>query len=231
MDQSTQNQWKQASAEAAAQFVEDGMALGLGTGSTATFFLKALAQRIQREKLRIAGIASSERTEALARELQIPLTSFGERIRLDLTVDGADEVEEGTLFLIKGGGGALLREKIVATASRRMIVTVDESKLVARLGTRFSVPIEVVPFGWQATMARLAELGGNPRPRIGEDQKPFVTDSGNHIIDCAFGPMEKPKEIAHHLDHVVGAVEHGLFLGMASEVLVGGPNGVKTLRK
>jgi ribose 5-phosphate isomerase A len=231
MDGADQNRWKQASAEAAARLVEDGMAVGLGTGSTASLFVVALAQRIEREKLRVTGIPTSQRTAELAGSLKIPLTSFGERSQLDLTVDGADEVERQTLFLIKGHGGALLREKIVAAASERMIVIADESKLVARLGSRLSVPVEVVTFGWQVTMARLAELGGHPSLRIGADQKPFVTDSGNHIIDCGFGEMEKPKEVAHHLDHVVGVIEHGLFLGFASEVLVGGPNGVKVVKK
>jgi ribose 5-phosphate isomerase A len=228
---SEQNQWKKAAAEAAARLVEDGMAVGLGTGSTAEFFVSALARRISQERLRVVGIPTSEQTAAQARELNIPLTTFAERTRLDLTVDGADEIELGTLYLIKGRGGALLREKIVAAASARMTVVADESKTVKRLGSLVAVPVEVVQFGWEATQKKLGELGGNPALRRGADQTPYVTDGGHYIIDCAFGPMENPKEIAHHLDHVVGAVEHGLFLGFATEVFVGGRDGVTVLKK
>jgi ribose 5-phosphate isomerase A len=228
---SEQNQWKRAAAEAAAKLVEDGMAVGLGSGSTAAFFVSALARRISQERLRIVGIPTSEQTAAQARELNIPLATFAEQTQLDLTVDGADEIEVGTLYLIKGHGGALLREKIVAAASARMAVVADESKIVKRLGSLVSVPVEVVQFGWEATEKKLGELGGNPALRRGADQTPYVTDGGHYIIDCAFGPMENPKEIAHHLDHVVGAVEHGLFLGFAREVFIGGRDGVRVLKK
>jgi ribose 5-phosphate isomerase A len=226
-----EQQWKKAAAEAAAKLVEDGMVVGLGTGSTAGFFVSALGQRISAEHLRISGIPTSDQTAAQARGLKIPLTNFAEHAQIDLTVDGADEIEKGTLYLIKGHGGALLREKIVAAASKRMIVVADETKLSERLGSLVSVPVEVVQFGWEATQRRLGELGGNPALRLGKDGEPFVTDSGHYIIDCAFGPMENPKEIAHHLDHVVGSVEHGIFLKFASEVFVGGSGGVKILRK
>jgi ribose 5-phosphate isomerase A len=231
MDLSERQQWKKIAAEAAAKLVEDGMVVGLGTGSTAALFVSALGRRISEEHLRISGIPTSEQTAAQARGLKIPLTSFAECAQIDLTVDGADEIETGTLYLIKGHGGALLREKIVAAASRRMIVVVDETKLSERLGTLAAVPVEVVQFGWEATERRLGELGGKPALRRGNDGKPFVTDSGNYVIDCAFGPMENPKEIAHHLDHVVGSVEHGMFLKFASEVFVGGRGGVSILRK
>ena len=231
MGLSEQDQWKKAAAEAAAQLVEDGMVVGLGTGSTAAFFVSALAQRISEESLRIAGIPTSERTAAQARDLKIPLTTFAQDSQIDLTVDGADEVELHTLYLIKGHGGALLREKIVAAASKRMVVVADEAKLVERLGSKVAVPVEVIQFGWEATRRKLSELGGNPSLRLAANNKPFVTDCGHYILDCAFGPMEKPKDIAHHLDHVVGAVEHGLFLGFAREVLVGGRDGVRTLKK
>jgi ribose 5-phosphate isomerase A len=230
MAQPEQISWKKAAAEAAAALVEDGMIVGLGTGSTAAFFVAALAQRISQQKLRIAGIATSEPTAMQARSLHVPLTSFAEHTEIDLTVDGADEIERGTLYLLKGGGGALLREKIVASASKRMIVIADKTKLVDRLGSVFAVPVEVVPFGWQATERRLRGLGGNPTLRMDPARKPFVTDGGNYIIDCAFGPMEKPKETAHYLDHVTGAVEHGLFLGFASQVFLGGPEGVTILK-
>jgi ribose 5-phosphate isomerase A len=231
MEESEQNQWKKAAAQAAAVLVEDGMVVGLGTGSTAACFVYALAQRISQEGLRINGIATSEQTATQARGLRIPLISFAERTQIDVVVDGADEIEIGTLYLIKGRGGALLHEKIVAAASKRMAVIADETKLVKRLGAVGSVPVEVVQFGWQATETRLRQLGGNPSLRVGVDAKAYVTDSGNFIIDCAFGAMEKPKEVAHHLDHVVGAVEHGLFLGFAWQVFVGGPDGVKILNR
>jgi ribose 5-phosphate isomerase A len=230
LDPSQQNQWKKAAAEAAAKLVEDGMVVGLGTGSTATFFVNALAKRVAHEHLRIAGIPTSSKTAALARSLKIPLSTFAAHVQIDLTVDGADEVERGTLYLIKGHGGALLREKIVAAASKRMVVVADETKLVDRLGSIISVPVEVVKFGWQPTQQKLQVLGANPSRRLGANKKIFVTDGGNYIMDCAFGPMEKPKEVAHHLDHVIGAVEHGLFLGFAKEVFVGGRDGVKVLK-
>jgi len=206
------------------------MVLGLGTGSTTTFFINALAKRIAHDHLRVVGIPTSLKTAALARSLKIPLSSFAAHAQIDLTVDGADEVERGTLYLIKGHGGALLREKIVAAASKRLAIVVDETKLVDRLGSLVSVPVETVKFGWQATQQKLQALGGNPSLRVNAGKKIFITDGGNYISDCAFGPMEKPKEVAHHLDHVIGTVEHGLFLGFAKEVLVGGREGVKVLK-
>ncbi|MGH9690091.1 MAG: ribose-5-phosphate isomerase RpiA [Candidatus Acidiferrales bacterium] len=231
MDPSRQNQWKKFAAEAAAQLVRDGMVIGLGTGSTAAFFVSALAERISREGLRVSGIPTSTQTAELARSLKVPLASFTEHPELDLTVDGADEVEMGTLYLIKGHGGALLREKIVAAASKRVVIVADETKLVERLGSLYPVPVEIVQFGWEVTDKRLQKLGAITSLRRGADAKPFLTDCGNYIIDCAFGPMNKPKEVAHHLDHVVGLVEHGLFLEFASQVFVGGREGVKVLER
>jgi len=231
MDPSKQNQWKKAAAEAAANLVEDGMVVGLGTGSTTSYFVSALGRRLADDGLRIVCIPTSHQTEALARSLKLPLTTFAEHVQIDLTVDGADEVEADTLYLIKGHGGALLREKIVAAASKRMVVVADESKVVDQLGSLVPVPVEVVRFGWQATARSLTQIGGNPSLRLGADKKPYLTDGGNYIMDCAFGPIAKPKEIAHHLDHVVGAVEHGLFLGFTREVFVGGREGVKILKK
>ena len=230
MGSSQQDLWKQAAAEAAASLVEDGMVLGLGSGTTAAQFVTALGARVSGRGLRVSGIPTSEQTAKLARSLNIPLVTFAEHIQIDLTVDGADEVEPDTLFLVKGHGGALLREKIVAAASKRMVVIADETKLVEHLG-KHPVPVEVVQFGWQATENRLKQLGAKTSLRMAGGSKPLVTDNGNYIIDCAFGLMEKPKETAHHLDHVVGAVEHGLFLGFATQVLVGGPGGVKILRR
>jgi ribose 5-phosphate isomerase A len=231
MDSTEQSEWKRAAAEAAAKAVQDGMVVGLGTGSTAALFVRALARRIEEEGLRVSGIPTSEATAGLARRLNVPLTTFADHTQIDMTVDGADEVEMGSLFLIKGHGGALLREKIVAAASRRMVVVTDETKLVERLGSLSSVPVEVVQFGWQATENKLRQIGGKTLLRLNAQQEPFTTDSGNYIIDCAFGAMENPKEIAHHLDHVIGSVEHGLFLGFASQVLVGGREGVTALSR
>jgi ribose 5-phosphate isomerase A len=231
MDQSEQNQYKKAAAEAATNLVEDGMVVGLGTGSTAAYFISAVGRRLAEDGLRIAGIPTSEQTATQARNAGIPLTSFAEHTQVDLTVDGADEIELGTLALIKGHGGALLREKIVAAASKRLVIIADESKLVERLGSLVAVPVEIVRFGWQATGRQLTKLGGNPSLRLGADKKPFITDGGNYIMDCAFGPIANFKEVAHHLDHVVGEIEHGLFLGLAKEVIVGGRDGVRVLKK
>lgn len=231
MNVAEQNEWKKAAAEAAAALVEDGMVLGLGTGSTANLFLEALGRRLAADGLRVTGIPTSRQTEELARASGIPLSSFAEHAQIDLTVDGADEIERGTVCLIKGHGGALLREKIVAAASRRMVVVADESKLVDCLGSLVSVPVEVVRFGWQSTARSLGKIGGNPSLRLGKDNTPYVTDGGNFIMDCAFGPIRDPKDVAHQLDHVVGVVEHGLFLKYVSEAIVAGRSGVKRYRR
>lgn len=226
-----QNAWKQAAAEAAAKIVESGMVVGLGSGSTAKLFVDALGQRVSNEGLKIVGIPTSDATEAQARALNIPLTTFADSQQIDLTIDGADEVKLGSLDLIKGHGGALLREKIVASASKRMAIVADETKIVDRLGLLVAVPVEVVQYGWQVTQVKLKALGARPKLRMISEGKPFVTDGGNYIFHCNYGPMDDPKEVAHRLDHVVGAVEHGLFLGFATQVFVGGRNGVKVLEK
>lgn len=226
-----QNLWKKAAAVAAAKLVKDGMVVGLGTGSTAAYLVGELGRRVKEERLRIVGIPTSEHTAEHARSLNIPLSTFAEHKRIDLTIDGADEVELGTLNLIKGHGGALLREKIVAAASNRMAVVADQTKLVRRLGSQFAVPVEVVPFGWQVTESKLQQLGAKTSLRAGPDNEPYVTDGGHYIIDCGFGAMGKPVEIAHFLDQVVGVVEHGLFLGYASQVFVGGSDGVEIRKK
>ncbi len=231
MELSQQDKWKKEAGDAAAMLVEDGMVVGLGTGSTASYAIAAIGRRLAAERLRILGIPTSDRTAEHARAEKIPLTTFAEHTQIDLTIDGADEVLPGPLYLIKGHGGALLREKIVASASKRMAVVADDTKLVTRLGELVSVPVEVVPFGWQVTARRLADLGGKPTLRLTADQKPFLTDGGHYILNCAFGAMDDPKETAHHLDHVVGLVEHGLFLKFATEAFIAGKNGVKKLQK
>lgn len=220
---------KRAAAERAVADVADGMVLGLGSGSTAAFAIEALAARIARG-LRIVGIPTSEKTAALALRLGVPLTSFTEHRRIDLTIDGADEVERGTLALVKGLGGALLREKIVASASKRMTVVIDETKLVDRLGSRTPVPVEIVAFGWQTVLDRLAALGCAPRLRV-DGGMPFVTDGGNYIADCALAEIPNPVELDVRLSRVVGVVETGLFLDMASRVVVGRPGGVEVIER
>jgi len=231
VDKTQQIEWKRQAAEAASRLVEGGMIVGLGSGSTALLFVEALGRRVTQEGLRFTGMATSVETEDRALSAGIPLETFAQHTRLDLDIDGADEIQIGTLYLIKGLGGALLREKIVAAASDRFIVIGDASKVVKHLGARTPVPVEVAQFGWQATEKRLGSLGATPVLRLNSEGAPFITDGGNYIIDCAFGAMESPKEIAHHLDHVVGAVEHGLFLGFAKEAIVCGPDGVQVLRR
>lgn len=226
---STLTQFKQAAAESAVAQVMDGMIVGLGTGSTAAFAVSALGRRVK-QGLRIVGIPTSEQAAEQARSLGIPLSTLAEHSEIDLTIDGADEVERGTLNLIKGHGGALLREKIVAGASARLIIIVDETKLVERLGIHFAVPAEIVPFGWQATAKRLAHLGANPSLRQRAGSEPFLTDGGHYILDCVFGEIPSPADLARQLDGVVGLVEHGLFIGMTSQVIVGGSHGVSTLQ-
>lgn len=223
-----QQQWKQSAAESAVALVEDGMILGLGTGSTAKLAVDALGKRVA-GGLRITGIPTSEATDHQARSLGIPISTLDEHPAIDLTIDGADEVELGRLNLIKGRGGALLREKIVASASKRLVIIVDESKLVERLGSHFALPVEVVPFGWQATARRLQALDAKIELRTSADKKPFVTDGGHYILDCTFGPIASPAKLDSELNSIVGVVEHGLFLGMAAQVIVAGQSGVKVL--
>jgi ribose 5-phosphate isomerase A len=219
---------KRAAAEAAVELVEDGMVVGLGTGSTAAFAVEALARR-HGQGLRFVGIPTSQRTAAQATAAGIPLTSFAEHHRIDLTIDGADEVELGTLNLIKGLGGALLREKIVAAASRHLAIIVDGAKLVDRLGTRAPVPVEVVAFGLEATRAALEALGVSARLRLSPAHDPFVTDSGNHILDCSFGPIADPARLEERIGRIVGVVESGLFINRAGPVFVADAAGVRRL--
>ncbi len=222
-ERNEQDGWKKLAAESAVAQVESGMIVGLGTGSTAEFALLALARRI-REGLRITGVPSSEHTAARARELGIPLTELDGKGLLDMAIDGADEVVRNTLDVIKGRGGALLREKIVAQASARFLLIIDQTKVVSVLGAK-PVPVEVTQFGWQATARRIQDLGAKI------ERRDFITDGGNYILDCAFGPIESPETLAGDLDRIVGVVEHGLFIGMATEVHVGAPSGVQILRQ
>jgi ribose 5-phosphate isomerase A len=219
---------KRAAAEEAVKLVENGMVVGLGTGSTAAFAIEALARR-HRQGLHFLGVPTSERTAARAAAAGIPLTSLAEHRQIDLTIDGADEVERGTLNLVKGLGGALLREKIVAAASRHLAIIVDRSKLVDRLGTHAPVPVEVVAFGLEATRATLEVLGATARLRLSPAAEPFVTDSGNRIIDCNFAPIADPARLEERIRRVVGVVESGLFIGRADPVFVADAAGVHRL--
>jgi ribose 5-phosphate isomerase A len=219
---------KRAASEAAAELVEDGMVVGLGTGSTAAFAVDALARR-HRQGLRFLGIPTSEQTAARATAAGIPLSSFAEHRQIDLTIDGADEVERGTLNLIKGLGGALLREKIVAAASRHLAIVVDGAKVVDRLGTQAPVPVEVVSFGLEATEAALEALGASLRLRLAASGAPFVTDGGNHIVDCNFAAISDPATLEERIGRVVGVVESGLFIGRADSVFVADATGVHRL--
>ena len=224
------DQWKAAAAQAAVAMVEGGMIVGLGTGSTASFALGMLGQRVA-EGLRVVGIPTSEHTAREARRLGILLSTVEEHDHVDLTIDGADEVHVGTLALLKGRGGALLREKIIASASEQLIIIVDETKLVDRLGAKSPVAVEVVPFGWHATVRRLRSLVTSLERRTASDGSPFITDGGHYILDCVCGGIEDPEDLQRQLDGTVGVVEHGVFLGLASRVIVGGAHGVRVLQR
>jgi ribose 5-phosphate isomerase A len=227
----TADDLKRAAAERALSAVTDGMRLGLGTGSTAAHFVALLGARV-REGLSVVGVPTSERTRAQAAAEGIPLTTLEETPALDLTVDGADELDD-ELRLIKGGGGALLREKIVAAASGRMIVIADASKRVARLG-RFPLPIEVVPFGLGATGRAVAEvferLGCVGELRLREsDSAPYLTDGGHYILDAHLGGIAEPNALATALNAIPGVVEHGLFIGLATSAILSTDDGIVVL--
>ncbi|QFU17033.1 ribose-5-phosphate isomerase RpiA [Microvirga thermotolerans] len=223
---------KRDAAERAAALVTDGMRLGLGTGSTAAYFVAALGARV-RQGLSVVGVPTSEATREQATREGIPLTTLDETPELDLTIDGADELDDD-LRLIKGGGGALLREKIVASASRRMIVIADGSKRVSRLG-RFPLPIEVVPFGLRATQVAIEklletlEMSGELHLRRMADGSPYITDGGHFILDAHLKRIEKPNVLASTLNNIPGVVEHGLFIGLATGAIVATGHGLVEL--
>jgi ribose 5-phosphate isomerase A len=224
--------YKRAAAERALAFVEPRMRLGLGTGSTASVFVQLLGEEVTRG-LQVLCVPTSEQTRELASRLNIPLTTLDETPLLDLTIDGADELD-GELRLIKGGGGALLREKIVATASDRMIVIADATKKVEKLGA-FRLPVEVVQFGVTATRNMIEMLAadsgchGDITQRLAPNGSPFVTDGGNFIFDCAFGQIDDPESLDEALKFIPGVVENGLFLGIADVAIIGGPGGVSVI--
>jgi ribose 5-phosphate isomerase A len=222
-----QDEAKRMAAKRALEFVDDGMSLGLGTGTTAAIFIQELGERVK-QGLRVRGIATSDASHQLAESLSIPMTTFDECPTLDLAIDGADEVGPG-LALIKGGGGALLREKIVASAARRFIVVADSSKLVGTLG-RFPLPVEVIKMALPIVARKLEELSLNPTLRHHPDGSVYITDENNFIVDCACGSISDPAKTAAEIRRIVGVVEHGLFLNMASIALIAGEDGIREVR-
>lgn len=235
-DHSDQNDHKTAAARAAVAGVPDGAIVGLGSGTTAEIMLGELAARVK-EGLRVTGVPTSERTRTLAASLGIPLVELDAVDALTLSIDGADEVTLPRIDLIKGRGGALLREKLTATASRFRIIIVDASKLVPALATTQPVPVEIVPFGWRHTAGRLAALGAEPVLRLtgdvieGDDPPPFLTDGGNYILDCRFAATMQPDILAQQIKAMPGVVEHGLFVDMTERVYVAGADGVQVYNK
>ncbi|MBW2309044.1 MAG: ribose-5-phosphate isomerase RpiA [Deltaproteobacteria bacterium] len=222
---------KQQAAYRAADYVESGMVLGLGTGSTTKFAIERIAKLFKSGRLKnIVGVPSSHQTEKLAHALGIPLTTLNDHPEIELTIDGADEVDSD-LNLIKGGGGALLREKILAQASRRNIIIVDESKLSSQLGIQWALPVEVIPFARQTAENFLKFLGASVTLRSNVDASPFRTDQNNLILDADFGAIPDPQKLAFQLSGRAGIVEHGLFLGLASEVIVAGEDGIRLLKR
>ena len=224
----TQDDAKRMAARRALEFVEDGMLLGLGSGTTSTIFIEELGARVK-QGLRVRGIATSIASQQLAQSLSIPITNFDESPELDLAIDGADEVGPG-LALIKGGGGALLREKIVESAARKFIVIADSSKVVDQLGA-FPLPVEVIKMALPIVTRKLEAFGLNPKLRQRPDGSNYITDENNYILDCACGAIPDPAKTAAEIRGIAGVVEHGLFLGMASFALIAGDKGVTKIGK
>lgn len=223
-------QAKLKAATYAVSLVEDGMVVGLGSGSTAELVIRELAKR-RKNGLQVVGVPTSRRTAALARRLGVPLAEPEMVDHIDLAIDGADEVETTNLGLLKGRGGALVREKLVAHLARRVVIVVDETKLVSCLGTRFPLPVEVVPFGWPWCARWLEELGGKPLLRRRPNGRPYHSDNGNLILDVAFGCIETPEQLALSVKSLPGVVDHGLFLNIADLVVVGRPAEVQVLER
>jgi ribose 5-phosphate isomerase A len=222
---------KRRAGERAAALVSSGMVVGLGTGTTAVFATRAIGERLASGALRdVSGVPTSRATAEEARRVGIPLLSDDIPREVDVTIDGADEVDPA-LDLIKGGGGALFREKIVAQASRRLVIVVDESKLSPALGTRHALPVEVARFGWKSQERFLESIVGKPRLRLANGGAPYETDQGNWILDCAFGPIADAPALAEKLGGRAGIVEHGLFCGLASVVIVAAADGIRELAR
>ncbi|MDE1192203.1 MAG: ribose-5-phosphate isomerase RpiA [Arachidicoccus sp.] len=216
------NNPKQIAGEKAAEYIENGMCVGLGTGSTAYFAIQKIGQRVKEEGLQVKCLATSKESEQLAKELNIPIYTFDEIKELDVTIDGADEVDKN-YNLIKGGGGALLREKIIAYITKHYIIIADESKVVDTLG-KFHLPVEVVQFGWQITFSHLQQLGCIPKLRE-KNNEVFITDNGNYILDCDFTEIKNPKTLQANIHAVPGVVEVGLFIERVNTLIVGHKDG------
>lgn len=218
---------KQAAGEKSAEYVRDGMTVGLGTGSTAKFAIEAIGRRVA-EGINVRGVATSVASEALAREARIALVDLNEVERIDVTIDGADEIDP-QFSMIKGGGGALLREKMVAACTDLEVIVVGPSKAVAVLGRGFALPVEVVPFGWRAAARALASLGCAPELRMAADTA-FRTDGGNCILDCKFAEIADPAALEPAINNIPGVIENGLFVGLADVLIVGHDDGQATVR-
>jgi ribose 5-phosphate isomerase A len=218
--------YKQQAAERAVEYAQSGMTIGLGTGSTAIFATRRIAELIREGQLKdVAGFATSKAVFEEARRLNIPMIAEDMPRGLDLTIDGADEVDPG-LNLIKGGGGALLREKIAAQASERLVIVVDEGKFSPKLGANHTLPVEVLPYGWLSQRRFLESLSPEVKLRVQSDGSPFITDSGNLILDCSVREIDDFRELAFKLNQRAGIVEHGLFLGMVTDLIAAGPVGI-----
>ena len=220
---------KKLAGEKAVDHIEDGMIIGLGTGSTIEYALRKIG-KLCREGLDIKGIPTSIHTKRIASEEKIPLTTLDENPIIDLTIDGADEVDSN-LNLIKGGGGALTREKIIAFNSKKVIIVIDDSKIVKCLGIDFALPVEVVKFGWTSTKKTLEEFDCQVELRKVMGDEPFITDNSNYILDCEFERIEEPAQMEIDINSIPGVVENGLFIGLVDEVIVGGKQGISTLNK
>ena len=219
---------KRLAAEKSVEYVKNGMILGLGTGSTAEYAIRKLGKLVK-NGLEIKGIPTSMHTKRVAKECNIPLTKLEENPKIDLTIDGADEVDSD-LNLIKGGGGALTREKIIAYHSKKEIIVVDDSKIVKALGIDFPLPGEILKYGWTSTKKALEEFGCNVELRKIMNE-PFITDNSNYILDCEFERIDEPEQLEKDINNIPGVVENGLFIGLVDEVIVGSKQGILTLEK
>jgi ribose 5-phosphate isomerase A len=230
MEAQNQNQMKQAAAMYAVDtYVQDGMVVGLGTGSTAEFAVKRLAEHFNGGNLKnIRCVATSDQIAAMGRLFNLPVHDSNEFVQVDVTIDGADEIEPKSFTLLKGQGGALLREKLVAAVTRMEVIIADESKLVQQIGQNFPIPVEVTPFAWSQTSLRLQTLGASPllRPSKNNPEKPFITDGNNFVLDCRFANLSDPERMANLIKSVIGVVEHGLFINMAHRVIIGSHDAV-----
>jgi ribose 5-phosphate isomerase A len=220
---------KKLAGEKAVDYIDDEMIVGLGTGSTVEYTLKKLGKLV-RSGLKIKGIPTSVHTKRIAIKQEIPLTTLEENPVIDITIDGADEVDSN-LNLIKGGGGALAREKIIAFNSKRVVIVIDDSKIVKALGIDFPLPVEVLKFGWTSTQKTLEELGCNVELRKIMENEPYISDNSNYILDCEFERIEDPEQLEIDINNIPGVVENGLFIGLVDEVIVGGKQGILTLGK